>query len=91
MEQIAGCAPAAAAEENAPLSNEALADELRAAFLNNFTSVTVTREAEPLDLNAKIKKIRSKWLTAGIAPNTEVEPLTVRFINADDAASLKNG
>lgn len=91
MEQIAGCASTAAAEENSPLSNEALADELRAAFLNNFTSVTVPRDAEPLDLNAKIKKIRSKWLAAGIAPSLEIEPLTARFINADDAASLKNG
>lgn len=86
LEQIAGCSSTAAAED-APLSNEALAEELRAAFLNNFTSVT--RETEPLDPNAKIKKIRSKWFASGIAPLQDIESLTARFLHADELAAGK--
>ncbi|MFA6103580.1 MAG: DUF349 domain-containing protein [Victivallaceae bacterium] len=86
LEQIAGCA--AAAEEAEPLSNESLADELRMAFQNNFGSVV--KEARPQDNNSRVKDIRSKWFSAGIAHTAEIDVLTARFLHADEIFSGKN-
>ena len=87
MEQIAGCA-AGQAEDPEPLSNESLADELRMAFQNNFGSIV--KDAAPRDNKSKVKDIRSKWFTAGVAPVAEIDNLTARFLHADDIFSKKN-
>ncbi len=87
MEKLAGCA-AAATEDAEPLSNESLADELRMAFQNNFGSMV--KETAPRDNNSKVKDIRSKWFTAGIAHVAEIDELTTRFLHADDIFSSKN-
>jgi hypothetical protein len=87
MEQLAGCA-ADTAEDAEPLSNESLADELRMAFQNNFGSIV--KETAPRNNNSKVKDIRSKWLTAGIARAAETDALTTRFLHADDIFFRKN-
>lgn len=87
LEQLAGCA-AEAAEDAEPFSNESLADELRMAFQNNFGSVV--KEKTQLDNNSKIKDIRSKWFTAGIAHAAEIDALAARFLHADDIFFRKN-
>ena len=86
IEKLAGCAVGAV--DDAPLSNESLADELRMAFQNNFGSVV--KSAAPMDNKSKIKDIRSKWFTAGVAPVAEIDALTARFLHADDIFSGKN-
>ncbi len=87
LEQIAGCA-AGQAEDAEPLSNESLADELRMAFQSNFGSVI--KDAAPRDNKSRVKDIRSKWFTAGVAHVAEIDALTARFLHAEDIFSRKN-